>query len=1009
MKAAWFNQPWLARAARTGRPPAAATAASTGTASASTNYEMLGDATTERRRRAPEPAARRRHGPAGRPHDRDGPAHAAAEGLRAAEAAGVGLAGAGPGRRRARAAPGRRSATHALAGAADARIAAHFPADAADAERGRGRGSPTRSSSCTRRRSPLRRGERDEGRAADRRSRRAGRARSRAGSRSLPFEPTGGPASARSTEIDADLALEQPMQRLLMGEVGSGKTVVALSAMLRARRARPPGGADGADRDARRAALRDAPGAACPAEAGARRAADRLDARRAARATSSASSPAASSASIVGTHALIEDDVRVRLARASPSSTSSTASACASARAWTPRAGDGLAPHVLHMTATPIPRTLALLGYGDLDVDRRCASCPRAASRSTPASSSGERERAARLRAHPRASCARGARLRRLPARQRVRGAPGARRDGRGRAPARPTSSRGFRVALLHGQMPPAEKAAAMRAFAAGEADVLVATTRDRGRRSTSPNATVMLVEDAERYGISQLHQLRGRVGRGEHASLCLLFGARGVRAAAGALAEHERDGFRLAEIDLRAARGGRAAGTRQSGAAARSAYARLPEDAELLRARPRERCATSSTPTPTLERARASGCCATPLVATRGDDRARRDPRVRAVRPMRIVAGALGGRRHRDGRRATRRGRRPTGCARRCSRSSGRSTARACSTCSPAPARSAIEALSRGAAHATLVEKRRPGRAVIARNLETLGVGAERGCSVLRMPAERALRTARERGDAYDLVFLRPSIPAGAGRLGAQLAADLAAVLAPGARVVTESDRRAPLDAAELPTDRRAPLRRHADPHPRSRLMTPTNRVAVCPGSATTRSRNGHLDVIGRAAEMYDEVVVAVVNQPVRKSKTLFTPRSGWRSSSDATADLPNVEVGVFDTLVVDFAREDRGEGDRQGPARDLGLRVRVRDEPAQPQARPRTSRALPDGPPAVQFPLARSGIKELATFGGDVSDLVPQHVAAAGDRLSAVASVRLGMGKSLQSRANQPPRGSR
>jgi ATP-dependent DNA helicase RecG len=90
----------------------------------------------------------------------------------------------------------------------------------------------------------------------------------------------------------------------------------------------------------------------------------------------------------------------------------------------------------------------------------------------------------------------------------------------------------------------------------------------------------VMLVEDAERYGISQLHQLRGRVGRGEHPSLCLLFGATGS-ARLRALARHS-DGFRLAEIDLELRGEGELTGTRQSGLA-RFDFARLPDDAELL------------------------------------------------------------------------------------------------------------------------------------------------------------------------------------------------------------------------------------------------------------------------------------------------------------------------------------------------------------------------------------------------------------------------------------------
>ena len=118
-----------------------------------------------------------------------------------------------------------------------------------------------------------------------------------------------------------------------------------------------------------------------------------------------------------------------------------------------------------------------------------------------------------------------------------------------------------------------------MAAFAAGEADVLVATTVIEVGIDV-PNATVMLVEDAERYGISQLHQLRGRVGRGEHDSLCLMFGPKGSLRLK-ALASHS-DGFRLAEIDLELRGEGELAGVKQSGLA-QFRVARLPDDAALL------------------------------------------------------------------------------------------------------------------------------------------------------------------------------------------------------------------------------------------------------------------------------------------------------------------------------------------------------------------------------------------------------------------------------------------
>ena len=140
-----------------------------------------------------------------------------------------------------------------------------------------------------------------------------------------------------------------------------------------------------------------------------------------------------------------------------------------------------------------------------------------------------------------------------------------------------------FRVGLLHGQMPSAEKAEAMAAFAAHETDVLVSTTVIEVGIDVA-NATVMVIEGAERFGVSQLHQLRGRVGRGEHPSQCLLFAE-----AAGELARQrlaavagESDGFKLAEIDLSLRGEGEILGTRQSGLP-RFAVAKLPDDNEAL------------------------------------------------------------------------------------------------------------------------------------------------------------------------------------------------------------------------------------------------------------------------------------------------------------------------------------------------------------------------------------------------------------------------------------------
>src|SRR5207237_3760559 len=138
---------------------------------------------------------------------------------------------------------------------------------------------------------------------------------------------------------------------------------------------------------------------------------------------------------------------------------------------------------------------------------------------------------------------------------------------------------RDFSVVLLHGQLRSGEKQAALAAFGSRAADVLVATSVIEVGIDV-PNATVMLVEDAERYGISQLHQLRGRIGRGEHPSLCLLFGPKDsprLRAVAA-----YADGFKLAEIDLELRGEGELVGVRQHGLA-QFRVAEMPRDAALL------------------------------------------------------------------------------------------------------------------------------------------------------------------------------------------------------------------------------------------------------------------------------------------------------------------------------------------------------------------------------------------------------------------------------------------
>ena len=390
----------------------------------------------------------------------------------------------------------------------------------------------------------------------------------------LPFPLTGDQQRAVDA-IDRDLARPQPMQRLLMGEVGSGKTVVALYALLRA----VEHGYQGAlmaptetlaeQHFATIQALM--PGAVVPlglltGSTPGRRRADLLGKL----ATGELSL-------IVGTHALIEEPVqfaRLAVAVVDEQHRFGVRQRAALDAEGCPAMSR---PHVLHMTATPIPRTLALSSYGDLDHDRPARAARR------PAADQDvrvlERARARpRLRADPRGAPRRPPGVRRLPAGGGVRAAPGARGHRRVRAAASRRVPR-LPVVLMHGQLRAAAKQEAMAAFASGGADVLVATSVIEVGIDV-PNATVMLVEDADRYGISQLHQLRGRIGRGPHDSLCLLFGAKEsprLRALAG-----HTDGFTLAEIDLELRGEGELVGTRQHGQA-QYRVAELPRDAELL------------------------------------------------------------------------------------------------------------------------------------------------------------------------------------------------------------------------------------------------------------------------------------------------------------------------------------------------------------------------------------------------------------------------------------------
>ncbi len=396
----------------------------------------------------------------------------------------------------------------------------------------------------------------------------------------LPFKPTGDQEAALAA-VDRDLSQSQPMQRLLMGEVGSGKTVVALYTLLRA----VEHGYQGALMAPTETLAEQhfatvqklMPGAVVPiglltGSTPGRRRADLLGK------LASGELPL-----IVGTHALIEDAVcfaRLGVAVVDEQHRFGVRQRAAlDAKAVGVGGPDAneCRPHVLHLTATPIPRTLALSNHGDLDYTLlRELPAGRRPIKTFVCSSERERARAYdRIREELRAGrqafvvCPLVVESDVLQARAATaefeRLSAGELRD--------------FRVVLMHGQMATGAKQEAMAAFASGQADVLVATSVIEVGIDV-PNATMMLVEDADRYGISQLHQLRGRVGRGPHDSVCLLFGSK-ESPRLRALAEHT-DGFRLAEIDLELRGEGELVGTRQHG---ETIYriAELPRDAELL------------------------------------------------------------------------------------------------------------------------------------------------------------------------------------------------------------------------------------------------------------------------------------------------------------------------------------------------------------------------------------------------------------------------------------------
>ncbi len=414
----------------------------------------------------------------------------------------------------------------------------------------------------------------------------------------LPFQLTDGQQQV-GAEISADLATPHPMHRLLQGEVGAGKTLVALRAMLQV-----------IDNGGQAALLAPTEVLAAQHFRGITRLLPLAEQHRVVLVTGSLGAAAkrrvlgevASGAAslVIGTHALLYEGVDfadLGLVVVDEQHRFGVEQRDAL------RAKADQPPHVLVMTATPIPRTVAMTVYGDLEIST-LSQLPGGrspiASHVVPAAEkpafldrAWQRVREEVGKGHqayivcPRIGSAE-------PAEEGEEPPPDLDTEEDRRPPLAvlevapllqegPLS--GLRLAILHGKLPAEEKDTVMRAFAAGKIDVLVATTVIEVGVDV-PNATVMMILDADRFGISQLHQLRGRVGRGSAPGLCLL-----VSEALEGTPTRERldsvaatcDGFELAEIDLEQRREGDILGSAQSGRRTHVRLLSLIRDRELI------------------------------------------------------------------------------------------------------------------------------------------------------------------------------------------------------------------------------------------------------------------------------------------------------------------------------------------------------------------------------------------------------------------------------------------
>jgi ATP-dependent DNA helicase RecG len=421
----------------------------------------------------------------------------------------------------------------------------------------------------------------------------------------LPFTLTAGQQEV-GADIAADLARDHPMHRLLQGEVGSGKTVIAVRAMLQVIDAGGQAALLAPTEVLAQQHYRSVSDLLGPlGEAGRLGGAEEatrvalLTGSQPAAARREALLDAASGAAgiVIGTHALLAE--QVQFADLGLVVIDEQHRFGVEQRDALRGKAQGARPHVLVMTATPIPRTVAMTVYGDLDVST-LAELPRGrspiATHVVPAAEKPRylertwervREEAEKGR-QAYVVCPRIGEDDGAPSSGETDDAPpagpgdaalgGADDDG---SPGRPPLAvldvapalaqgplAGLRLRMMHGRLPTDDKDAAMRAFADGSADVLVSTTVVEVGVDV-PNATVMVIMDADRYGVSQLHQLRGRVGRGTEPGLCLLV----TEAPDGSKARQRLvdvagtvDGFRLAEIDLEQRREGDVLGAAQAG-----------------------------------------------------------------------------------------------------------------------------------------------------------------------------------------------------------------------------------------------------------------------------------------------------------------------------------------------------------------------------------------------------------------------------------------------------------